>query len=86
MSASKQWCASRWNSHTPTAVVAMDDDSIVGVRLVAECDTPETARLVAAAPELLDALKEMRDWYQKYIGLPACAANAAIAKATGEQA
>ena len=46
----------------------------------------ENARLIAAAPELLDALKEMRDWYQKYIGLPACAANAAIAKATGEQA
>ena len=44
------------------------------------------ARLIAAAPELLEALKEMRDWYQKYIGLPACAANAAIAKATGEQA
>ena len=41
------------------------------------------AHLIAAAPDLLDALKELRNWYQEHIGLPACAANAAISKATG---
>lgn len=40
-------------------------------------------RLIAAAPELLEALRELRDWYEKHTGLPACAANAAIARATG---
>ena len=41
------------------------------------------ARLIAAAPELLEALKELRDWYRENVGLPACKANAAIAKAEG---
>ena len=43
------------------------------------------ARLVASAPELLLALIELRDWYSEHTGLPAVSANAAIAKATGEQ-
>ena len=42
------------------------------------------ARLVAAAPDLLEALKELRDWYKDATGLPACRANAAIAKAEGK--
>lgn len=41
------------------------------------------ARLIAAAPELLDALMELADWYREHTGLPPTAANAAIAKATG---
>ncbi len=41
------------------------------------------ACLIAAAPDLLEALKELRGWYQEHSGLPACAANAAISKATG---
>jgi hypothetical protein len=41
------------------------------------------ARLISAAPELLEALKELRDWYKDATGLPAVAANAAIAKAEG---
>lgn len=41
--------------------------------------------LAAAAPELLDALMELADWYKEYTGLPPIAANAAIAKATGEE-
>ncbi len=45
-------------------------------------DHPD-ARLIAAAPELLDSLKELRDWYKDATGLPAVAANAAIAKAEG---
>ncbi len=43
------------------------------------------ARLIAAAPELLDALMELADWYREHTGLPPAAANAAIAKATGGQ-
>jgi len=41
------------------------------------------AHLIAAAPDLLEALKELRDWYRENVGLPACKANAAIAKAEG---
>ena len=49
---------------------------------VAVCSARD-AHLIAAAPDLLDALKELRNWYQEHIGLPARAANAAISKATG---
>lgn len=49
------------------------------------------ARLIAAAPELLEALKLMRHWAEadqvNYTGdHPVALARAAIAKATGEQA
>ena len=43
------------------------------------------ARLIAAAPELLEALKELRDFYTDNFGLPAAKANAAIAKAEGRE-
>ena len=39
------------------------------------------ARLIAACPDLLAALQELRDWYEDHTGLPACRANAAINKA-----
>lgn len=41
------------------------------------------AHLIAAAPDLLDALMDLADWYREHTGLPPTAANAAIAKATG---
>lgn len=47
-------------------------------------DVAANARLIAAAPDLLEALLELADWYKEYTGLPPAAANAAIAKATGE--
>lgn len=71
-----------------------------GVRLVvAEIDgdynQPETwpimeanARLIAAAPELLEALDRIQNWPRVFDGLRAedvAFARAAIAKATGEQ-
>lgn len=43
------------------------------------------ARLIAAAPDLLEALLELADWYKEHTGLPPAAANAAIAKVTGEK-
>ncbi len=61
--------------------VGMGPQNIDKVAVCSFCD----AHLIAAAPDLLDALKELRDWYQEHIGLPACAANAAISKATGAQ-
>lgn len=42
-------------------------------------------KLMAASPDLLKALKELRDWYQETTGLPACNANAAINKAEKEE-
>ncbi|MCG6540211.1 hypothetical protein MCB86_09000 [Pseudomonas sp. KSR10] len=41
------------------------------------------AQLIAAAPDLLEALIELRDWYAEHTGMPAARANAAIAKARG---
>ena len=52
------------------------------VRLRGSEEKEANAQLLAAAPELLDALIELRDAYQEFMGLPACKANAAIAKAT----
>ena len=51
-----------------------------GVRGIAR---EEDARAIAALPDVIDALIELRDWYVDHTGLPACNANAAIAKATG---
>ncbi len=53
-----------------------------GVREIART---EDARLISAAPDLLNALVELRDWYVAHTGMPACNANAAIAKALGKQ-
>lgn len=44
---------------------------------------PANVALIAAAPDLLAALIELRDWYVDFTRLPPVAANAAIAKATG---
>lgn len=41
-----------------------------------------TVALLNAAPQLLEALVELRDWYTSETGLPAARANAAIAAAT----
>jgi hypothetical protein len=46
-------------------------------------DVIANGRLIAAAPDLLLALIELRDWYSDNTGLPAVSANAAIAQATG---
>jgi hypothetical protein len=57
---------------------------------VADCDSSimlsdeekrANANLIAAAPLLLDALQELRDWYRDNTGLPASKANAAISLA-----
>src|SRR5882672_1932226 len=55
---SAQWIASAWTRHSETTVLADDAESITGKRVVAECEREDEARMVAAAPELLDALRE----------------------------
>lgn len=78
------------------AGIESDDFSIVVIGYPEEDDdggvrgkTPEealaNAHLIAAAPELLEALIELRNFYIEMTGLPPVAANAAIAKAKGEQ-
>lgn len=42
------------------------------------------AKAIASLPDLLRALTELRDWYEDFTGLPACAANSALAKAWGK--
>lgn len=42
------------------------------------------ARLIAAAPELLEALIELRDFYRNFTGMPAAKANSVIKKALGQ--
>ena len=56
------------------------EQTFYGVR---EIHRAEDARLIGASPKLLKALIELRDAYQDLTGMPACNANAAIAKATG---
>ena len=58
---------------------------LVEVRDCGSSDVKSNARLISAAPELLSALIELRDWYEEFTKMPACAANAAIAKATAHQ-
>lgn len=56
----------------------------IGVCALTGPQNKADARLIAAAPELLEALVELRDWYSEHTGMPAVAANAAIAKAKGD--
>lgn len=57
----------------------MDDKGICNVN---ENNFEANAKLIAAAPEMLEALIELRKFYTDTTGLPAVKANAAIEKAT----
>ena len=78
----------RSGASMPHPIFNKDTSAIDGTSV---CMSPEDARLIAAAPELLEALKAARDLWGDY--LPAGNSNAmkamklvnaAIAKATGE--
>lgn len=86
------WAAREWSRHARTTVVVDDPTAgVTGVRVIAECETEADARLIAAAPAMLKALRRaaialafaaesspaMRDDYE--------AVSAAIARATGSQ-
>ena len=54
-----RWYARPWTSHAATTVVVDDPTVITGVRVVAECEDEQTARLLAEAPAMLAALQAM---------------------------
>jgi len=70
-----------WRSEGGLRYRILDDDNVI----IAEVDTEEHARLIAAAPELLEALKEIlaRSGFNQGEWR---AARAAIAKAEGRDA
>lgn len=79
-----KWYACEWTCHAATTVVVDDPTAnVTGKRIVAECETEDDARLIAAAPELFAELQrvygafggETFDW---------APVRAAIAKAGGE--
>lgn len=70
-------------THGEHVIAGSKPGYLAEVRDCGSGDVGANARLIAAAPELLAALVELRDWYTEHTGLPAVAANAAIAKAVG---
>jgi hypothetical protein len=83
-----KWEAIHWISHAKTTVVIEDDCMTTGKRVIADCKTEEDATLIAAAPELLDALKAVLQWIDDYCETTGfesveAQADAAIAKAEG---
>ena len=55
----RRWYVRAWTCHAATTVMVDDPTVITGVRVVAECEGEQTARLVAEAPALLAALQAM---------------------------
>lgn len=83
------WEAVEWKCHAATSVVVERDGQVVQIaecsgfgRMSDECLAD--ARLIAAAPDLLNALTVLADHCERK-GIPVNAARAAIAKATGQE-
>lgn len=54
-----EWQAINWTYHSTSTVVVDDPSVVTGKRVIAECATEEDARLIAAAPELLEAMASL---------------------------
>ena len=83
------WNVREWTCHARTTVFVPDPSHFSNLRVVAECVDEADARLVAAAPDLLAALREIeavvlrRGYTQRGAAEMADLAAAAIAKAEG---
>lgn len=54
-----EWKAIEWSRHGASTVVVDDPSWVTGKRIVAECGTPEDAKVIAAAPDLLEAAQDV---------------------------
>lgn len=70
-------------THGEHVIAGAKPGYLAEVRDCGSGDVVANAMLISAAPELLVALVELRDWYAEHTGLPAVSANAAIDKAVG---
>lgn len=76
------WRVREWTRHAATTVVVDDPSIVTGIRVIADCESEDDARLFAASRELLQALQGvLRVADRKTDEFDA--ARAAIAKATG---
>jgi len=74
---------SNGESGTTNAVASVCQESTSSGSSQTREDAEANANLIAAAPELYEALAELREWYTDIMGMPAHKANAALAKANG---
>jgi hypothetical protein len=86
------WYAAEWSMRAVTTVMVNDPTAgILGKRVVAECETEDDARLIAASKELLDAAQAAWNCIAELSPTQArvevaMLLQAAIAKATGRAA
>lgn len=50
------WCVEEWSCHAKTSVLVDDPTVVTGKRRIAECETEDDARAIAAVPELIVAV------------------------------
>lgn len=65
--ASPEWKAITWSRHAVTTVVVEDPSVFTGTRVIAECETVEDARLIAAAREMHAVLDDLGGCFDKEI-------------------
>jgi len=80
----EEWQAIRWTSHAAVTVVVDDATTITGRRVIAECETEEDARLIAATPNMKRALAALlKRTSMDYYPVEQEMARSALAKAEG---
>lgn len=51
------WTVREWTCHAKTTVTVPNASYVTGVQVIADCESESDARLIAAAPDMLDALR-----------------------------